>query len=117
MFVNINRSCHGKLSENIPPEIRQAFDYVPRPGDLYFNINVSSDESMLRVLVDETNASNIAISIYDINGILQSSKSGNLSQGFNVFEIDISKLISGIYVYSIELDGIKVKTGKINLIK
>jgi len=48
---------------------------------------------------------------------LISEKTAVLYKGRNIFEIDISGLITGIYFYKISLDGINKKTGKIYLIK
>jgi len=80
-------------------------------------LTISHTQSIFKVLVKETNASNISINIYNLNGILLKSKAGSLTTGLNNFEIDISKLISGVYLYNITLDGITVKTGKINIVR
>ncbi len=37
--------------------------------------------------------------------------------GMNVYEMDISYLFSGIYLYDIIVDGMIVKSGKISIIK
>jgi len=44
-------------------------------------------------------------------------KSYQLSSGLNSYEIDLSDLNSGVYLYSIVIDDILVKSDKINIIK
>ncbi len=80
-------------------------------------LGVYYSQSLLRVLVDKTNASNISINLYDINGLLMLNESGSLCCGLNKFDIDLTRLKSGVYVYGIEIDGISVKTGKINIVR
>ena len=75
------------------------------------------NQSLFKVVVKETNASNISINIYNINGTLLMNRTGNITSGLNNFELDISKLISGIYLYNINLDGVLMKTGKFSIIR
>lgn len=41
----------------------------------------------------------------------------DLSGGLDYFDIDLSNYLTGTYVYSIIIDGYKVKSGKFNIIK
>ncbi|MFH1051645.1 MAG: hypothetical protein V1779_12055 [bacterium] len=42
---------------------------------------------------------------------------GILRMDSNIYEFDISKFHSGVYLYNILIDGMLVKTGKLNLIR
>ena len=44
-------------------------------------------------------------------------KFDKMRKGSNIFNIDLSKLISGVYVYSIIVDGISVKSEKFNVVR
>ena len=55
------------------------FDFKPKQGDLYFELKVVNNESLLKVIIDESNASNINIEIYNLNGEIMNcpQKSGH----------------------------------------
>jgi hypothetical protein len=72
---------------------------------------------ILKVIIDQTNASNISIDIYDLQSKFLLSKSEVLHNGLSIYDLDISSLSNGIYVYSIEVDGILLHTGKMNIIR
>jgi len=74
--------------------------------------NVSNNNEILRVLVDNSNASTLIINIFDINGKLLFSESNNIKSGLNAFDVDITSFNNGVYLYNITIDDFMVQTDK-----
>jgi hypothetical protein len=112
-------------------------DYLENFNELYPRINESQGEThqdtiitlqnnlvivtynqlMFKIMIEQNEASNVEINIFNLLGYPFISKSGNLKSGMNIYELDISNLISGIYVYNVSLDGISVRKGKMYIIR
>ena len=114
---DINESYQGKIPELPNPEQKGIIDYEPRVPSLYGMLNVTNDNEYLKVLINKSNGTVVTINVYNLIGELIQSKSGKLNIGINIFEIDISKLNSGVYLYRIIVDGFVFYNGKINIIR
>lgn len=86
-------------------------------SELSIEINVTQNENTLRVLIDKSNAKNITINIFNLNGQIMNSRTNNLTGGLDYFDFDISNYLTGTYIYSISIDGYKVKSNKFNVVK
>jgi len=102
---------YGKVTIGSP----EMFERDPNSSSV--KLNVSINESMLRVILEETSASNFAIVISSVNGSSVYNNTSKIITGTNTFDVDINNFNSGVYVYSIVLDGTIVKTGKFNISK
>lgn len=105
-----------KPKKQIEPSIKE-FYFNNYPNSLIINLNVSQSNNYFRVLVDESNASNISINIYNLAGELIANLDRKIELGMNNYDIDINNYLSGTYLYSITIDGINVKSGKFNIVK
>jgi hypothetical protein len=74
--------------------------------------NISNDNEILRVLVDNSNANSLIINIFDINGKLLFSESNNIKSGLNAFDVDITTFNNGVYLYNIMIDDFTVQADK-----
>lgn len=90
-------------------------DTVKTMGDDF--VIVYYYDNYIRIIFENTVAANVDISIYNITGKLTINKSQKIMSGRKIIEIDISSLISGVYIYRISTDGILVKTGKFHIIR
>jgi len=80
-------------------------------------IIVYYDQNFLQVIYDNNNESNLDVSIYNYTGKLTINKTQRMISGRNSIDVDLSSLISGVYLYGIVSNGILVKTGKFQIIK
>ncbi|MFC2130266.1 T9SS type A sorting domain-containing protein [Bacteroidota bacterium] len=111
----VNITPLGKSSE-IDPEIFEEYKNR-RENATFIQLRVVQEENYLRIFVEESNANNISINLFDLNGKLLINKTANVSGGFKTYDLNISNLLNGIYVYSIVVDGAKLETNKIMIIK
>jgi hypothetical protein len=79
---------------------------------LLCSVKSDFDNNFLNLQMNANYASNSTIKIYNINGDLLLEKNLELSKGINDIKVDISKLNSGVYLYSIIFDGIKLNSDK-----
>jgi hypothetical protein len=71
----------------------------------------------MKLYIDDTNASNLNIRLYNLEGNEMINETFNLSSGTNILELDLSQLISGSYLYDISIDGKRIKSDKLNIVK
>ncbi|MFH1051429.1 MAG: hypothetical protein V1779_10940 [bacterium] len=108
---------HGKIPEEIQYKIKKIIENKFQSSEIYYRMNVTNNQSTLKIKIDETNANNIKINIFNLNGELLITNSKLINSGYNLFEIDISKIVSGTYLYSIEFNSIKAEYGKLIIIR
>jgi hypothetical protein len=80
-------------------------------------IKTSITSTNLNIYVRSLKTATIEVKIYDILGNFIINMNNQILKGENRNSVDISNLISGIYVYSIFIDGKNAHTGKISVIK
>lgn len=80
-------------------------------------INVSNNQGIFRTLIDQSNGSEVKITIYDINGNMKKEISSQVNSGINSYDVDISSYISGTYLYSVVVDGHKMTSGTFYIVK
>ncbi len=80
-------------------------------------IIVYYDQNFLKVTYDNNNELNLDVSIYNYTGKLTMSKALKMISGRSSIDVDLSSLLSGVYVYGITANGFVVKTGKFKIIR
>jgi len=80
-------------------------------------LNISNDNNLFRVLVDNYLSNKIEINFYNLNGELLFNNSQNLNKGMNTFDCDLNRFNSGTYLYNIIIDGYQVKSDKFIIVK
>jgi|GEM_PF-2124647 len=111
MLENIDEIYYGKVSIELE-EINEMINEINDDNNLNAKLNVSYTNDLLRVLIDESNAAEISIGIYSLNGDLITTLNSDINNGLNTYDIDISEFNTGAYLYAIVLDGIRFKSGK-----
>lgn len=87
------------------------------PDVLFSMIHASSNNEYLKINIKETTGKNVNIRIIDMKGVVVSELQSTLNLRNNNFNIGLDKLVSGAYFYSIEIDGIIVKSDNLILVK
>jgi len=96
----------ASITESVLPSEHTLYQNYPNP----FN-------PITQIRFDLAKSSNIKLSVYNINGQLVSEPAkGVKNAGYHVVDFDGSKLNSGIYYYTLEIDG-KAITKKMVLIR
>lgn len=113
---NINTSFKAISSSriNIFDEINES---IKHSSNLFVMINVSNDNQYLNINVEETTGQIITIKLFSIRGELVNELVSTLNPNFNNFNMGLDKLLSGSYLYAIDIDGIIVKSDNIILVK
>lgn len=86
-------------------------------ANLFLEINVTQNNEYLNVHIDKTNGQSVEIGVFDINGTKVLSNNFNLNVSTNSFNINLTSLISGTYVYSVIINGIIVKSNTFIIVK
>lgn len=119
MLEDINEVFYKLSTESDELDFNNLFN-GSNSNDKVLEYNVSNDNNILKILIDNSNLENISISIYDINGGILFEKTnktinGNAEFVFDIF--DINNLLTGTYIFNIVADGIIMKSGKFQIIK
>ncbi|MFH1052623.1 MAG: T9SS type A sorting domain-containing protein [bacterium] len=114
---DIQEINQGNIPEIATPETEEENDFQQKGNSVFGILYDYYDNNILKIYVKETNGSNIDIKIYNLQGELLFAKSENLNKGLNSIFIDISSLLSGVYLYNISIDGINIKNAKISIVR
>jgi hypothetical protein len=106
-----------ELYPKIPPEINGEIHQDTIISIQNNLVVVSYNQFIFKLLIEQSGASNFNIQFFDILGNQFISKSGILKKGINTYEIDLSNLSSGVYLYNISFDSFSYKTGKIKVLR
>jgi hypothetical protein len=110
-------TLYAKMPETGPLELDSIFNQEINPNDKLLKFNVTNTNQYLKILLEQENCKNIVIDVFDLQGNYLINTSGELNKGMNIFNINISKLISGFYLYKITIDGTDFYTGKFSVLK
>jgi hypothetical protein len=108
------------LLPKVPIEINEKVDeseFEKSAEDVFVDLKVVYSNSLMKLYIDDTNASNLNIRLYNLEGNEMINETFNLSSGTNILELDLSQLISGSYLYDISIDGKRIKSDKLNIVK
>ena len=105
-----NISVHGRASMGNYSEIissNKLYQNYPNPFNSVTAINYALSQS-----------GKVELNVYNLNGqLVQSLVSGNQDKGFHKAEFNGADLTTGIYFYSLKIDGKKVQNRKMLLLK
>lgn len=87
------------------------------PDVIYSMINAKNNNEYLNISIKETNGKNVLIRILDMKGVVINELQSDLNLNNNNFNIGLDKLVSGAYLYTIEIDGIIVKSNNLVITK
>lgn len=113
---NINTSFKGisNSDNNIFDDLHES---KTNQNNLFVMISASNDNEYLNINIEETTGQYITIRLFNINGKEVSELTSELNPNHNSFNLSLNKLVSGSYLYAVEIDGIIVKTDNIVIIK
>ncbi len=104
-------------------EGKSKFIYIGQPRislsdtEFYMMYQVKQDIDKLTLTIAESQAGNIVFKVFNLLGQELISSDINLTGKYQVVNIDISKLNSGTYVYSVISSDKEVNTGKFVIVK
>jgi len=88
------------------------------PNALYIELNVTQFGQTLNLKVNNTNADKMRVYIIDINGKILIDTFYELKGGSDLqYSLDMSELITGTYIYSIEIDGKFLSSDNVLIVK
>lgn len=108
--VTLKQSYSNQKEES---EIKKFKEEMRNPNNTYVKIQVNNNNEILNVNIEETNGKNISIKLFDMTGRQINELSEPLKSTNNIFNLNLSNLISGSYLYSIEIDGKLAKSDNI----
>jgi photosystem II stability/assembly factor-like uncharacterized protein len=89
---------------------------VDDPAQKY-SIRAYYNSESLRISLQNDENGEIKITLYDLNGSKIGENNAQVRPGENRVDVNIGGLQSGVYVYTVEFDGMKIKTDKISIVK
>jgi hypothetical protein len=90
---------------------------IPNDDDLnYYAINTYQTSNNLNINIKSSLEKEMILKIFDLNGKEVKSINYQLNKGLNTYSIDLSQFITGIYIYSISIDGFNLKANKVTII-
>jgi photosystem II stability/assembly factor-like uncharacterized protein len=89
---------------------------VDDPAQKY-SIRAYYNSESLRISLQNDESGEIKITLYDLNGSKIGENNAQVRPGENRVDVNIGGLQSGVYVYTVEFDGMKIKTDKISIVK
>jgi hypothetical protein len=104
-------NLNARMSQVTTPDGQTQDNAMGSLGDNY--PNPFSKNTIIPYFLPENSGG--YIKVYDINGTLM--KSFLLKEGNNIIEVNTEQLASGVYYYSMEIDGIRIQNKKMALIK
>lgn len=114
--VNVTLKGISKIDEgNL--EFDNLRESLSNPNNLFVNINVNNLNDDLIIEILKTNGDNLTVNLFDMTGKQIIMQSEQLSPKNNNYIIELSQLVSGTYVYNIQIDGILVKSDNIIILK
>ena len=88
------------------------------PDAMFVELNVVQFGESLNISVNNTNADKMRVFIIDMNGKVLLDADYELGGGSDLqFSLDMSELITGSYIYSIEVDGKFLKSDNVLIVK
>lgn len=103
---------YGK--ENIEYDI-ETEEYI---GSEEFSVKMKFGMEYIDLLVEtKTETSNLEVSIHALEGYNLISEHYNLKKGINFYQIITSKLITGMYVITLEVNGLQIKSEKFIIVR